>query len=204
MSGNSGFQYLPAYFGPAEQKRLLAEVRAVIAAAPLFLPTMPGTGKPFSVRMTNCGPLGWVSDKLGGYRYQPVHPVTGGRWPAIPSTLIDLWRSVAHYPAEPEACLVNFFAPGARLGSHIDADEENTRAPVVSISLGADATFHLGGPSRSDPKRRIRLRSGDVVVLGGESRRWYHGVDRIFPGTSDLLQEDGRFSLTLRRVTNPG
>ena len=164
---------------------------------------MPRTGKPFSVRMTNCGPLGWVSDATGGYRYQATHPVTGEPWPPMPDCLVKLWDRVTGYPAPPEACLINYYAPSARMGSHRDEDEEDKAAPVVSISLGDDATFHVGGLRRSDPKQRLVLRSGDVFVLGGAARLAYHGIDRIHAGTSDLLAEGGRFNLTLRRVTAP-
>jgi alkylated DNA repair protein (DNA oxidative demethylase) len=99
--------------------------------------------------------------------------------------------------------LVNYYTSAARLGSHRDEDEDDARAPVVSVSLGDEATFHIGGARRSDPKRRLVLRSGDVFVLGGAARDFYHGIDRIHPGTSSLLDEGGRFSLTLRRVTQP-
>jgi alkylated DNA repair protein (DNA oxidative demethylase) len=189
----AGWRHLPGWLGPVRQRRLLAEIRGVIADAPLLRPAMPKTGKAFSVLMTNCGPLGWVSDRDGGYRYQAAHPVTGRPWPPIPELLAEVWREVAGYSAMPEACLVNYYAAQARLGSHRDADEDDTRAPVVSVSLGDDATFHLGGARRSDPKHRL--------VLG--ARDFYHGVDRIHSGTSGLLEEGGRFSLTLRRVTLP-
>lgn len=200
-------RHLARHFDASGQTALLAAVRAVIGAAPLFTPTMPRSGKPFSVRMTNCGPLGWVSDREGGYRYQANHPETGAPWPALPALLLDLWRDVADYPAPPQACLVNYYAPGARMGLHRDEDEEDMAAPVVSVSLGDSARFRIGGPTRRGPTRAFDLASGDVVVLEGESRRAYHGIDRILPGTSELLLEDfpegGRLNLTLRRVTRP-
>jgi alkylated DNA repair protein (DNA oxidative demethylase) len=199
----AGWRHLPGWLDPIRQRRLLADIRAAIAAAPLMRPTMPGSGKPFSVLMTNCGPLGWVSDRDGGYRYQPTHPETGRPWPPIPDLLTGVWREAAGYGALPEACLINYYAAGARLGSHRDADEDDARAPVVSISLGDDATFHVGGARRGDPRQRMVLRSGDVFVLGGAARDFYHGIDRIHPGTSELLQEGGRLSMTLRRVTQP-
>jgi alkylated DNA repair protein (DNA oxidative demethylase) len=199
----SGWRHLAGWLSPDGQRRLLAELRAVIAGAPLVRHTMPRSGKAFSVLMSSCGPLGWVSDRDGGYRYQAFHPETGRAWPPIPDSLSAIWGAVAKYPAPPEACLVNYYAPGTKLGSHRDEDEDDARAPVVSVSLGDDATFHIGGAQRSDPRRRLVLRSGDVLVLGGAARDFYHGVDRIHPGTSTLLEEGGRFCLTLRRVTRP-
>jgi len=196
----AGFRYLPRRLGTPEQALLLAEIRAVIRRAPLFVPAMPRSGRPFSVRMSNCGTLGWVSDQGGGYRYQAHHPQTGQRWPPIPPCLLALWDAVAAGAPRPEACLINYYAEGAKMGTHRDADEEHRSAPVVSISLGDDAIFHIGGQARSDPKLRLLLRSGDVVVLAGLARHAYHGVDRIKPGTSALLPEGGRLNLTLRRV----
>jgi alkylated DNA repair protein (DNA oxidative demethylase) len=201
MTALDGFRHLPGYLAPPLQAELASQIRAAVASAPLYTPTMPRTGKPFSVRMTNCGALGWVSDKTGGYRYQAIHPVTGRPWPAMPQMLLDIWADVALYPAPPEACLVNLYDRGAKMGSHRDEDEQDTAAPVVSISLGDDATFHIGGLQRAGPKQRLVLKSGDVVVLGGASRMAYHGVERIHPGTSTLLSQGGRLNLTLRRVT---
>jgi alkylated DNA repair protein (DNA oxidative demethylase) len=199
--------HLPGHFAAAAQASLLADIAAVIAQAPLFTPTMPRTGKPFSVRMTNCGPLGWVSDKRGGYRYQETHPETGRPWPAMPDRLLDLWAGVAGYPAPTEACLVNYYAPGAKMGLHRDEDEADFSAPVVSVSLGDTGVFRIGGKTRKGPTRSFDLKSGDVVVLEGDSRLAYHGIDRVRPGTSgllkDLFPEGGRINLTLRRVTKP-
>ncbi len=197
-----GFRHYPELLDGNAQRRLVAGVRRIIESAPLYTPRMPRTNAPFSVRMTNCGPLGWVSDRHG-YRYQAAHPATGKPWPKMPDLLLDLWQAVSDYPAPPEACLVNYYAPGARLGSHRDTEEADKAAPVVSVSLGDDAIFHIGGLRRADPRTRIQLRSGDVVVLGGTARLAYHGVDRIVPGTSGLLAEGGRFNLTLRRVNPP-
>ena len=120
-----------------------------------------------SVRMTNCGPLGWVTDKERGYRYQATHPETGKPWPPIPPMLLDLWDEIARYPAPPEACLVNYYAGDAKMGLHQDRDEEDFAAPVLSVSLGDTGVFRVGGPSRKDPTQKFELRSGDVVVLGG-------------------------------------
>ncbi len=197
-----GFRLLAEQFSPAAQRALLDEVLARLDANPLYTAVMPRTGRPMSVRMTNLGPLGWVSD-IKGYRYQPTHPATGQPWADIPDMLIRLWNEVSDYPAPPQACLVNWYGAGSRLGLHVDADESAMDAPVVSVSLGDRALFRLGGTRRSDPTCSLRLASGDVVVLGGPSRRAYHGVDRIYPGSSSLVPGGGRINLTLRRVTAP-
>lgn len=198
-----GVRHLPGYLDADRQQALLRDIRAVVRAAPLYTPEMPKTGKKMSVRMTNCGLLGWVTDRERGYRYQPTHPVTGEPWPPIPATLLEIWDAVADYPHPPEACLVNFYSPAARMGLHQDRDERDFAAPVVSISLGDDCLFRVGGVKRGDPTVSLRLVSGDVLVLGGESRLAYHGVDRIYPATSTLLKNEGRINLTLRRVTLP-
>ena len=196
-------EYLPGKLKDAEQARLLDALRAVMEEAPLFTPTMPRSGKPMSVRMTNCGPLGWVTDKERGYRYQSTHPVTGKPWPPMPQLLLDLCNEVSGYPAPPEACLINYYAGTAKMGLHQDKDEEEFAAPVLSVSLGDTGIFRVGGKSRKDPTQTFELKSGDVVVLGGEDRLAHHGIDRVLPGTSELLPEGGRFNLTLRRVTKP-
>ncbi|MCE7030414.1 alpha-ketoglutarate-dependent dioxygenase AlkB family protein [Jiella avicenniae] len=193
-------RHLPGHFDRAAQEALVEDVRAVVAAAPLYRPVMPRWGRPFSVRMTNCGTLGWVSDK-SGYRYQPQHPVTGEAWPTIPGALLELWDEVAGYPHPPEACLVNFYDDAAKMGLHQDRDEADLGAPVVSVSLGDDCRFRVGGTERGGPTASIRLASGDVFVLGGAARLAYHGVDRIYPQSSTLLKNGGRINLTLRRVT---
>ena len=196
-------EYLAGKLKDADQAELLDALRAVMEEAPLFTPTMPRSGKPMSVRMTNCGPLGWVTDKERGYRYQATHPETGKPWPPIPPMLLDLWDAIARYHAPPEACLINYYAGPAKMGLHQDRDEEDFAAPVLSVSLGDTGVFRLGGPSRKDPTQKFELRSGDVLVLGGDDRLAHHGIDRIVSGTSALLPEGGRFNLTLRRVTKP-
>ena len=198
-----GVTLTPGYLDRAAQDGLLAAVRAVIVAAPLYVPRMPRTAKPMSVRMTNCGPLGWVTDAARGYRYQATHPETGAPWPPIPDILLRAWRDLGGYPPPPEACLINFYSADARMGLHQDKDEQDFAAPVVSLSLGDTALFRVGGCKRSDPTNSVRLASGDAVVLGGEGRLAFHGVDRILPGTSTLLPEGGRINLTLRRVSLP-
>jgi alkylated DNA repair protein (DNA oxidative demethylase) len=198
-----GVRHLPGFFDREAQEKLVEDIRAVVEAAPLYVPVMPKTGKPMSVRMTNCGTLGWVTDRDGGYRYQANHPVTGNPWPPIPRRLMELWTEVSDYPHEPQACLVNFYSDSARMGLHQDRDEKDFSAPVVSVSLGDDCLFRVGGTKRSDATVSVRLSSGAIVILGGEGRLAFHGVDRIYPQTSTLLKKGGRINLTLRRVTLP-
>ncbi len=197
----NGVRYIPNYLDRVQQEAMVETIRAVVAEAPLFIPVMPGTSKAMSVRMTNCGPLGWVTDKERGYRYQPTHPVTGKPWPAIPSNLLQLWTDIAGYERPPEACLINFYSDDARMGLHQDKDETDLKAPVLSISLGNSCLFRVGGKDRSDRTLSFKLSTGDIVVLGGEGRLCFHGVDRIYPATSTLLKNGGRINLTLRRVT---
>jgi alkylated DNA repair protein (DNA oxidative demethylase) len=199
-----GVRHIPGYLDRDAQEALVEDIRKVVQAAPLYVPVMPRTGKEMSVRMTNCGPLGWVTDKERGYRYQPTHPVTGEPWPPIPDALLRLWQEVAGYPHPPEACLVNFYIDAAKMGLHQDRDELDLAAPVLSVSLGDDCLFRVGQTSRDGQTKSFRLRSGDLVVLGGEGRLAFHGVDRIYPATSTLLKNGGRINLTLRRVTKPG
>lgn len=191
---------LPGHLDADAQRALVEEIREVVKTAPLFTPVMPRWGRPFSVRMSNCGPLGWVSDK-SGYRYQPEHPVTGKPWPPIPDMLIDAWRELSGFPADPEACLINYYGDRAKMGLHQDRDEEEFAAPVLSVSLGDTAIFRIGGTERSDPTRSFRLASGDVLVIGGKARLAFHGIDRVIAGSSTLLADGGRINLTLRRVT---
>lgn len=199
-----GVRHMPGFLSREVQNGLVESIREVVKAAPLYTPAMPKTGKEMSVRMTNCGSLGWVTDKERGYRYQPTHPVTGEPWPPIPEALLALWREVAGYPHPPEACLVNFYTDTAKMGLHQDRDEREFAAPVVSVSLGDACLFRVGGTKRDDRTVSFRLESGDVVVLGGEGRLAFHGVDRIYPMTSALLKNGGRINLTLRRVTPAG
>ncbi|MET3856766.1 alpha-ketoglutarate-dependent dioxygenase AlkB [Rhizobium sp. OAE497] len=198
---SSGIRHFPAYLSRPQQEAMVETIREIVSAAPLFTPVMPGTGKPMSVRMSNCGELGWVTDKERGYRYQPVHPLTGEPWPPIPPALLEIWTAVSGYPLPPQACLINFYSDDAKMGLHQDKDEQDLKAPVVSISLGNSCLFRIGGTARNDRTQSLKLSSGDVIVLGGEGRLCFHGVDRIHPATSTLLKSGGRINLTLRRVT---
>jgi DNA oxidative demethylase len=188
------------WFGRAVQEALVGDIRTILKAAPLFTPRMPKTGAPFSVRMSNCGQLGWVSD-IEGYRYQPDHPETGQPWPAMPARLMDAWEALSGFSHPAEACLINWYECKARMGLHQDRDEREFAAPVLSVSLGDACLFRHGGLKRSDPTQSVRLESGDVLMIGGPSRLCFHGIDRVYAGSSDLLPKGGRINLTMRRVT---
>jgi alkylated DNA repair protein (DNA oxidative demethylase) len=174
----------------------------VTASAPFRHLVTPG-GFRMSVAMTNCGELGWVSDR-SGYRYDPVDPESGMRWPVMPDAFLALAREAAAragYPGfAPDACLVNRYAPGARLSMHQDRDEKDLRAPIVSVSLGLPAVFLWGGGERGDKARRIALNHGDVVVWGGPSRLRFHGVLALKDGEHPFAGAL-RINLTFRKVS---
>lgn len=196
-----GIKHFPQVLDEAAQYALLSAIRGVVTEAPLFTPAMPKSGVEMSVRMTNCGVLGWVTDKTNGYRYQATHPVTGEPWPQIPAQLLALWEEYAQYSRPPEACLVNFYDASAKMGLHQDRDEKDFDAPVLSVSLGDACLFRVGGTKRGDKTVSFRLESGDVMIIGGKSRLAFHGVDKIYPNTSSLLKSGGRINLTMRRVS---
>jgi len=196
-----GFRLLPGRLDEAAQRQLAEEVLALTERSPTYRPVTPG-GKAMSVAMTNLGALGWITDAQG-YRYEPRHPLTGLPWPPIPAQLTELWAELCDAAVPPDCCLVNRYDAGAKMGLHRDFDEADFRFPVLSVSLGDTALFRLGGLRRTDPTGQLRLASGDVVVLGGEARRAYHGVDRIVAGSSRLILGGGRINLTLRRAA-PG
>ena len=198
-----GVRRFAGYLDRAAQGALRDVLTALLAAAPPFQPRMPRTGAPFSVKMSNCGPLGWVSD-VSGYRYQPTHPETGDPWPPMPDALLAAWADLAPGAPPPEACLINFYDPKARMGLHQDRDEQEFSAPVVSLSLGDTAVFRIGGTTRKDPTVSFKLESGDAMIFGGPARLAFHGIDRVLAGSSTLLAQGGRINLTMRRVTKPG
>jgi len=189
-----GFRLWPGALDLAAQADLAAAVFARLEQAPLYRPQTPG-GRPFSVRMSNFGILGWVSDRAG-YRYQPTHPETGRTWPGIPSVLLDLWAATVGGPA-PDACLVNLYREGAKMGLHQDRDEADLTAPVLSVSLGDAAMFRIG-PAGGGRTATVRLDSGDVCALTGPARLARHGIDRVLEGSSRLIPGGGRLNLTLR------
>ncbi|MEP2782507.1 MAG: alpha-ketoglutarate-dependent dioxygenase AlkB [Pseudoruegeria sp.] len=192
-----GFKVYKGYLGSDEQLQILDDLRRIQKKAPLYSPQTP-TGKPMSVRMTSAGRLGWISDAKG-YRYAAHHP-SGVPWPDIPGSILQIWKAIGAAEAEPECCLVNFYGEGARMGMHQDRDEADFRWPVVSVSLGDDGLFRVGSTERSGATESLWLSSGDVVVMGGDARLKYHGVDRIRFGSSRLLKQGGRINLTLRVV----
>ena len=193
----AGFEIYQGALDPAAQQRVLEDLRPHVRAAPLMQPVTPG-GKPMSVRMTAAGHYGWITDRAG-YRYATQHP-DGTDWPPIPQSVLDIWSRYSDVQAQPECCLVNFYGEGARMGLHQDRDEASFDWPVVSISLGDDGLFRVGGATRRGKTQSIWLKSGDVVVMGGSARLAYHGVDRIRFKSSSLLEKGGRVNLTLRIV----
>ncbi|WP_173674629.1 alpha-ketoglutarate-dependent dioxygenase AlkB family protein [Phaeobacter gallaeciensis] len=193
-----GFELTKPLLDMDGQQRLIECLRPVLRAAPLFSPEVPGGGK-MSVRMTSAGAYGWISDR-DGYRYEERHP-TGRRWPEIPTEILAIWHATTGLERRPDCCLINYYGEGARMGLHQDKDEADFSYPVVSISLGDDGLLRIGNQSRGGKTDTIWLNSGDVVVMGGEARLTYHGVDRIRFKSSRLLPKGGRINLTLRVVT---
>jgi len=192
-----GFRVFSGALSAEAQAALVAELRDVVVAAPLFTPVTP-SGRPMRVRMTSAGHYGWISD-ASGYRYAARHP-NGAAWPAVPDGALRLWRTHVSAQRMPDCCLINFYGEGAKMGLHQDRDEANFSWPVLSISLGDDGLLRVGGTERGGKTASHWLRSGDAVVMGGAARLAYHGVDRIRFGSSTLLPKGGRINLTLRVV----
>lgn len=193
-----GFEIYKGLLDVGRQAALVEAVRDVARQVPMFSPMTP-YGKPMRVRMTSAGRYGWVSDR-GGYRYAKTHP-EGGVWPEIPADLLALWNEVSGADRAPESCLINYYGEDARMGMHQDRDEADFGQPVVSVSLGDDGLFRIGNTERGGSTESVWLQSGDVVVMGGDARLTYHGVDRIRFGSSRLLPKGGRINLTLRVVS---
>lgn len=192
-----GFKVFKGLLNSGEQQDLLDALRDVVAAAPLFSPDTP-YGKPMSVRMTSAGRFGWYSDRRG-YRYADRHP-GGGNWPEIPGQVLAIWRELVSDTRDPDCCLINFYGEGARMGMHQDRDEADFTWPVLSMSLGDEGLFRIGNQTRGGKTESIWLQSGDVVVMGGDARLTYHGVDRVKFGSSSLMAKGGRINLTCRVV----
>ena len=193
---NSSLIY-PGFLDMDAQESLVEDLREVASIAP-FQSFETRTGKQIGVKMTSAGRFGWISDRRG-YRYEATQP-SGANWPKIPQSLLKIWRGLTLADRDPECCLVNFYGENVRMGLHQDNDETDFSYPVVSLSLGDDALFRVGGLDRRDPTRSIWLKSGDVVLLTGESRLAYHGIDRLRFGSSSLLKQGGRINVTMRVV----
>jgi alkylated DNA repair protein (DNA oxidative demethylase) len=192
-----GVTVWPGWLDADAQAAMVEDLRSVVVAAPFFTPETP-RGRKMSVRMTAAGRYGWVSDRKG-YRYEPRHP-SGVDWPPVPASVLAVWRAVSGVDRDPQCCLVNWYGEGAKMGLHQDRDEADFDMPVVSISLGDEALFRVGGVERGGPTQSIWLRSGDVAVMGGAARLVHHGIDRVRWGSSTLLPRGGRINLTLRVV----
>ena len=193
-----GFEIHKSYLTLLAQRGMLDAVRGVVKQVPFFRPVMP-SGQQMSVRMTSAGDYGWLSDTQG-YRYAPTHP-NGTPWPAIPPEVLTIWNDLTGLERQPESCLINYYASDAKMGLHQDKNETDFRWPVVSISLGDEGMLRVGGQKRGGKTDSLWLQSGDVVVMGGEARLNYHGIDRIRAGSSALLPKGGRINITLRVVT---
>jgi alkylated DNA repair protein (DNA oxidative demethylase) len=188
-------------FASDEAAALVEEVERIAQAAPFRHLITPG-GYRMSVAMTNCGRVGWVSDRTG-YRYDPIDPETGLAWPAMPEAFVALAVRAAAEGGfsgyDPDACLINRYVAGSKLGLHRDRDERDPWAPIVSVSLGLPAVFLWGGKRRTDPVRRLRVENGDTVVWGGPARFVYHGVAPLAAGEHPLTGT-ARTNLTFRKV----
>ena len=202
MITNQGFFLLKSKLSKVAQQKILAASRAVVKQAPLFRPTMPN-GQSFNYSMTNCGDLGWVAERHG-YRYQQVHPHTFKAFPAMPQVIKDLAIVIAKETGNdnfyPQSCLINLYSKGEKLGLHQDSTKENLSAPIISVSLGDSGIFVLGGKHRTDETKPYIVQSGDVIVMSGESRNFFHGFKGTVPNTSTLLKNGGRLNLTIRQV----
>ena len=195
-----GLGYLPG-FALADEAALVAAVEAVAVASPFRVMATPGGAK-MSAAISNCGMAGWVSDRRG-YRYERCDPLTGKPWPEMPEVLAKLAKQAAaacgFAEFAPDVCLMNRYAPGAKMGLHQDRDERDFAAPIVSVSLGLPAVFLWGGATRTGKTARLALQSGDVVVWGGPARLFFHGIAPIKPGRHPRLGA-ARLNLTFRRA----
>lgn len=206
LPAQEGFLHLSGFFSEPDQVTLLDAVNSVAAEAPFAIPCFR-FGQPFRVEMTSAGAVGWWSDRRG-FRYIERHPQTEMPWPPIPAAIRQAIEGILAVASEqyplpafhPDSCLINRYGPDGRLGLHVDEDEQDLDAPILSISLGDDAHFALGGENRKDPRRPLILRSGDVIVMAGPARKCFHEIKKIVPGTSRLVSGGGRINLTIRQM----
>ena len=196
MKMQPGLEYFPYYLSKEQINQLLKDIEYTIDIAPLFNPVMPKTGRKFSAKMSNMGKVGWVSDQIGGYRYQKHHPTTNKKWPKISNNILAIWHELTKLKAPPDCCLINYYDSNAKMGLHVDNDEKDFFYPVLSISIGNSALFRFGGLQRSDKTKSIKLNNGDILIMRDESRLIYHGIDRIYQ--SNLFNY--RINLTLRKI----
>jgi alkylated DNA repair protein (DNA oxidative demethylase) len=190
-----GLEYYQNALNNVMIQDIMQQLELIFKEAPLYHPTMPKTGNKFSVKMTNCGKFGWVSDKTG-YRYQENHPFTNKKWPHIPNNLLKIWFKYTNISTEPDCCLINLYDKNAKMGLHQDNDEADFSYPVLSISIGASALFKIGGLKRQDKTHSLKLNNGDLIIMGGNSRLIYHGISKIY--ANEKYPE--RINLTFRKV----
>ena len=191
----NGSKVFPEALSRVAQKAILDDLRVLAQQAPFRRYETP-SGNKMSVRMSAAGDYGWMTNK-DGYEYANAQP-DGRKWPDIPGSILEVWNRFSNVGCGPDSCLINFYTEGARMGLHQDKDEADLSMPVVSISLGDDALFRIGGLNRTDPTQSIWLKSGDVAVLAGDARLAFHGIDRIRFKSSSLLPAGGRINITLR------
>ena len=200
MPASKGFFLLKSKLTKVTQQEILAAARTVVKQAPLFRPSMP-SGQSFNYSMINCGDLGWVAGR-SGYRYQQTHPHTFKVFPAMPQVIGNLAIAIAketrNNDFHHQSCLINLYSRGEKLGMHQDNTEENLSAPIISVSLGCTGIFVLGGFLRTDETKQYIVQSGDVIVMSGESRNFFHSFKGIVPNTGNLLKNGGRLNLTIR------
>jgi len=192
-----GAKWWSGHLERSDQEALVETIRSVARQVPMFHP-VTRFGKKMSVKMTSAGRVGWVSDRRG-YRYEHTHP-TGRPWPDIPTEILSIWQDVTGLGRMPDCCLINYYGQASGMGMHQDRDEGSFDWPVVSLSLGDDALFRIGGRERGGSNESFWLSSGDIVVLEGASRLAFHGIDKTRFGSSSLLKGGGRLNLTLRVV----
>ena len=188
MKVQPGLEYFPYYLSDRQINQLLRDIEYAINIAPLFNPIIPKTGRKFSVKVSNMVKVGWVSDQIGGYRYEEHHPTTNKKWPEISTNTLAIWHELTNLKASPDRCLINYYN-NAKMGLHVDNDEKDFYYPVLSISIGNSTLFRFEGLERSDKTKLIKLNNGDILIMRDKSRLIYYGIDRVYQS-----------NLTLRKI----